>query len=71
MRAECMKRQSWIRFCTWFLDNICLETCSFLAGVPQQQLQLGMHRNDNFAIIFENVFATDMVNDNYFYAVCA
>ena len=35
--------------------------------MPQEQLRLGLHRKDNFAIIFENVMATDMVNDNYFY----
>mmetsp|Transcript_97891 Transcript_97891/g.279991 ORF Transcript_97891/g.279991 Transcript_97891/m.279991 type:complete len:717 (+) Transcript_97891:314-2464(+) len=68
IREEINKRRSWIRFCTWFLDNVCLKSCSLLAGVPQEQLQLGLHRKDNFAIIFENVLATDMVNDNYFYA---
>jgi len=40
-----------------------------LAGVPERQMELGLHRPNNLAMVIERVFfKTDLVNDNYFYS---
>lgn len=42
--------------------------CAFpWAGVPSRQLELGLHRNDNFQTVFKRICSTDLVHDNYFY----
>ena len=64
------KHRGRIALLTWFLDHVCIEAASVLAGVPSSQLALGKHRKDNFAIIFANVFCaehSDLVRDNYFF----
>mmetsp|Transcript_4456 Transcript_4456/g.11182 ORF Transcript_4456/g.11182 Transcript_4456/m.11182 type:complete len:496 (+) Transcript_4456:132-1619(+) len=40
---------------------------AMLAGVPSRQLELGLHRSDNFQTVFKRITETDLVNDNYFY----
>lgn len=40
---------------------------AMLAGVPSRQLELGLHRNDNFQTVFKRICSTDLVHDNYFY----
>jgi ubiquinone/menaquinone biosynthesis C-methylase UbiE len=58
-----------IRRFTWFLDKIVLKCCALFAGVPQLQLNLGLHREDNAGELLDRLlFNTDMVHDNYFYA---
>lgn len=58
-----------IRAVAWVLDNIMLRGGCCLAGVPERQMALGLHRNSNLAQVIERVFfKTDLVNDNYFYA---
>ena len=42
--------------------------CCF-AGVPERQMNLGIHRPNNLAMVTERImFQTDLVNDNYFYS---
>jgi hypothetical protein len=43
-------------------DEICL-----VPGVPSRQLELGLHRSDNFQTVFKRICSTDLVHDNYFY----
>ena len=43
-------------------DKICLAS-----GVPSRQLELGLHRSDNFQTVFKRICSTDLVHDNYFY----
>lgn len=43
-------------------DKICL-----VSGVPSRQLELGLHRSDNFQTVFKRICSTDLVHDNYFY----
>ena len=58
-----------IRAIAWFLDNVLLRAGCCLAGVPERQMALGLHRPNNLAQVIERVFfKTDLVNDNYFYA---
>lgn len=58
-----------IRAVAWILDNIMLRGGCCLAGVPERQMALGLHRNSNLAQVIDRVFfKTDLVNDNYFYA---
>jgi len=40
---------------------------AMLAGVPSRQLELGLHRSDNFQTVFKRICSTDLVHDNYFY----
>lgn len=40
---------------------------AMLAGVPSRQLELGLHRGDNFQTVFKRITETDIVHDNYFY----
>jgi len=58
-----------IRSIAWLMDNILLRGGCCLAGVPERQMALGLHRPNNLAQVIERVFfKTDLVNDNYFYS---
>jgi S-adenosylmethionine:diacylglycerol 3-amino-3-carboxypropyl transferase len=58
-----------LRAIAWFLDNVLLRAGCCLAGVPERQMALGLHRPNNLAQVLERVFfKTDLVQDNYFYA---
>lgn len=58
-----------IRAVAWLMDNILLRGGCCLAGVPERQMALGLHRPNNLAMVIERVFfKTDLVNDNYFYS---
>jgi betaine lipid synthase len=58
-----------LRAIAWVLDNILLRGGCCLAGVPERQMALGLHRPNNLAQVIERVFfKTDLVSDNYFYA---
>eukprot|EP01038_Epipyxis_sp_PR26KG_P004359 gene4359-6167_t len=58
-----------IRAMAWLMDNIMLRAGCCLAGVPERQMELGLHRPNNLAQVIERVFyKTDLVNDNYFYS---
>jgi len=58
-----------IRAIAWVMDNILLRAGCCLAGVPERQMELGLHRPNNLALVIERVFfKTDLVLDNYFYA---
>jgi hypothetical protein len=58
-----------LRAIAWFLDNVLLRAGCCLAGVPERQMALGLHRPNNLAQVIERIFfKTDLVNDNYFYA---
>jgi hypothetical protein len=57
-----------IRAIAWLMDNIMLRGGCCLAGVPERQMALGLHRPNNLAVVIERVFfKTDLVLDNYFY----
>lgn len=63
------KYQYSIRFIAWLMDNILLRGGCCLAGVPERQMALGLHRPNNLAMVIERVFfKTDLVKDNYFYS---
>lgn len=58
-----------IRAIAWLMDNIMLRGGCCFAGVPERQMNLGIHRPNNMAIVTEKImFETDLVNDNYFFA---
>lgn len=58
-----------IRGIAWLMDNIMLRGGCCLAGVPERQMALGLHRPNNLALVIERVFfKTDLVHDNYFYS---
>ncbi len=58
-----------IRALAWMMDNLFLRGGCCLAGVPERQMALGLHRPNNLAMVIERIFfKTDLVNDNYFYA---
>ena len=58
-----------IRAIAWLMDNIMLRGGCCLAGVPERQMALGLHRPNNLAMVIERVFfKTDLVKDNYFYS---
>jgi len=65
-----ISKRSWaIRGIAWLLDNIFLRAGCCFAGVPERQMELGLHRPNNLALVIERVlFGTDLVNDNYFYS---
>eukprot|EP01041_Mallomonas_annulata_P008145 gene8145-16740_t len=63
------KYQYSIRSIAWLMDNIFLRAGCCLAGVPERQMALGLHRPNNLAMVIERVFfQTDLVQDNYFYS---
>eukprot|EP00607_Mallomonas_marina_P002199 CAMPEP_0182437212 /NCGR_PEP_ID=MMETSP1167-20130531/84889_1 /TAXON_ID=2988 /ORGANISM="Mallomonas Sp, Strain CCMP3275" /LENGTH=704 /DNA_ID=CAMNT_0024630041 /DNA_START=106 /DNA_END=2220 /DNA_ORIENTATION=+ len=58
-----------IRSIAWLMDNILLRAGCCMAGVPERQMALGLHRPNNMAMVIERVFFhTDLVKDNYFYS---
>ena len=58
-----------IRAIAWLMDNLLLRAGCCMAGVPERQMALGLHRPNNLALVIERVFfKTDLVKDNYFYA---
>lgn len=58
-----------IRAIAWLMDNLMLRGGCCLAGVPERQMALGLHRPNNLGMVIERVFfKTDLVTDNYFYA---
>mmetsp|Transcript_30702 Transcript_30702/g.40558 ORF Transcript_30702/g.40558 Transcript_30702/m.40558 type:complete len:724 (-) Transcript_30702:686-2857(-) len=68
-RAKVMEKIHRIRWITWFGDKVAMRVSAIFAGVPQLQLNLGLNRDDNVAVLLDRIlFHTDLVNDNYFYA---
>ena len=49
-----------IRSISWLMDNILLRGGCCLAGVPERQMALGLHRPNNLALV-EEIFKTDLV----------
>ena len=69
LRAKLSRCEYRLRSLAWIMDNILLRGGSCFAGVPERQLNLGMHRPNNLAVVIERIFFnSDMVNDNYFFA---
>lgn len=67
-QAEMNRHQLKVRTLAWMMDNLFIRGGSLFAGVPERQLNLGIHRPNNLARVMDRVFfQTDMVNDNYFY----
>lgn len=63
------KKSASIRAIAWLMDNIMLRGGCCFAGVPERQMELGLHRPNNLALVIERVFfKSDLVNDNYFYS---
>mmetsp|Transcript_17242 Transcript_17242/g.41818 ORF Transcript_17242/g.41818 Transcript_17242/m.41818 type:complete len:680 (+) Transcript_17242:53-2092(+) len=64
-----VKKNGWrLNFFCHVIDYL-ISSAGFamLAGVPSRQLELGLHRNNNFQTVFERICSTDLVHDNYFY----
>jgi betaine lipid synthase len=62
-------REYTLRCIAWLMDNILLRGGCCLAGVPERQMNLGIHRYSNLGTVIERVFfQTDLVQDNYFYS---
>lgn len=58
-----------LRCLAWLMDNILLRGGCCLAGVPERQMNLGIHRHNNLGTVIERIFfQTDLVLDNYFYS---
>lgn len=69
LKQKLAKCEYSLRSVAWLMDNILLRGGCMLAGVPERQMQLGLHRPNNLAMVIERIFfRTDLVNDNYFYA---
>mmetsp|Transcript_18557 Transcript_18557/g.19323 ORF Transcript_18557/g.19323 Transcript_18557/m.19323 type:complete len:692 (+) Transcript_18557:138-2213(+) len=69
LRAKLSRCEYRLRSLAWIMDNLLLRGGSCLAGVPERQLNLGLHRPNNLAMVIERIFFnTDLVNDNYFYS---
>eukprot|EP00286_Rhodomonas_abbreviata_P020206 CAMPEP_0181300056 /NCGR_PEP_ID=MMETSP1101-20121128/6680_1 /TAXON_ID=46948 /ORGANISM="Rhodomonas abbreviata, Strain Caron Lab Isolate" /LENGTH=697 /DNA_ID=CAMNT_0023405255 /DNA_START=52 /DNA_END=2145 /DNA_ORIENTATION=+ len=65
---ECTKHKRRINVFCWLVDKL-ISNAGFalMAGVPSRQLELGLHRNDNFQTVFRRLLTTQMTEDNYFY----
>mmetsp|Transcript_64644 Transcript_64644/g.154320 ORF Transcript_64644/g.154320 Transcript_64644/m.154320 type:complete len:676 (+) Transcript_64644:146-2173(+) len=66
--SECRNHKRQLTAFCYIIDKL-ISNAGFalLAGVPSRQLELGLHRNDNFETVFKRICSTDMVLDNYFY----
>ena len=64
----CTKHSRRLSVFCWVVDKIISNLGgAMMAGVPSRQLELGMHREDNFQTIFRRILKTNLVIDNYFY----
>jgi len=64
----CLRHKRRLAVFCWVVDKIISNLGgAMMAGVPSRQLELGLHRLDNFQTIFKRILATNMVLDNYFY----
>lgn len=62
-QAEMNRHQLKVRTLAWMMDNLFIRGGSLFAGVPERQLNLGIHRPNNLARVMDRVFfQTDMVN---------
>eukprot|EP00049_Salpingoeca_infusionum_P015415 m.299622 g.299622 ORF g.299622 m.299622 type:complete len:768 (+) comp15872_c2_seq1:442-2745(+) len=62
------KHEGRLHIISWLADRVLIPFLAPLAGVPQAQLRLGMHRPNNFMATVERLLLqTDIVHDNYFY----
>ena len=69
LRQKISNREYTLRCLAWLMDNVLLRGGCCLAGVPERQMELGIHRYSNLGTVIERVFfQTDLVRDNYFYA---
>jgi S-adenosylmethionine:diacylglycerol 3-amino-3-carboxypropyl transferase/ubiquinone/menaquinone biosynthesis C-methylase UbiE len=69
LKKKVAKCEYGLRSMAWLMDNILLRGGCVLAGVPERQMNLGIHRHSNLGMVIERVFfQTDLVFDNYFYA---
>jgi betaine lipid synthase len=65
---ECLRHKRRLAVFCWVVDKIISNLGgAMMAGVPSRQLELGLHRMDNFQTIFKRILTTNMVLDNYFY----
>jgi betaine lipid synthase len=66
--AECRNHKRQLNAFCYVIDKL-ISNAGFamMAGVPSRQLELGLHRSDNFETVFKRICSTDMVLDNYFY----
>jgi len=65
---ECLRHKRRLAVFCWVVDKIISNFGgAMMAGVPSRQLELGLHRLDNFQTIFKRILTTNMVLDNYFY----
>lgn len=65
---ECFAHKRRLAVFCWMVDLIISNLGgAMMAGVPSRQLELGLHRLDNFQTIFKRILSTNMVLDNYFY----
>ncbi|EKX35615.1 hypothetical protein GUITHDRAFT_97763 [Guillardia theta CCMP2712] len=68
LQSECKKHQRRLKVFCWVVDKLISNLGgAMLAGVPSRQLELGLHRTDNFQTVFKRICSTDLVHDNYFY----
>ena len=68
LKKKVAKCEYALRSMAWLMDNILLRGGCVLAGVPERQMNLGIHRHNNLGMVIERVFfQTDLANDNYFY----
>ena len=69
LKKKLAKCEYALRTMAWLMDNILLRGGCVFAGVPERQMELGLHRPSNLGTVIERIFfQTDLVNDNYFYA---
>ena len=59
---ECMRHKRRLAVFCWVVDKIISNLGgAMMAGVPSRQLELGLHRPDNFQTIFKRILSTNMV----------
>lgn len=62
LQSECKKHQRRLKVFCWVVDKLISNLGgAMLAGVPSRQLELGLHRTDNFQTVFKRICSTDLV----------
>eukprot|EP00292_Cryptomonas_paramecium_P004212 CAMPEP_0113690478 /NCGR_PEP_ID=MMETSP0038_2-20120614/17813_1 /TAXON_ID=2898 /ORGANISM="Cryptomonas paramecium" /LENGTH=679 /DNA_ID=CAMNT_0000611807 /DNA_START=21 /DNA_END=2060 /DNA_ORIENTATION=- /assembly_acc=CAM_ASM_000170 len=65
---QCQRHKLRLSVMCWVIDKLISNAgLALLAGVPSRQLELGLHRKNNFVTVFKRLCDTDLVKDNYFY----
>lgn len=69
LREKVANHEYALRCLAWLMDNILLRGGCCLAGVPERQMNLGIHRHNNLATVIERIFFQTDLGKRFFFSL--